>query len=54
MYDDETGKMVATCDSVAVQASLESGKSVPMTAALQEKAKRYLVTSNVPVDSEVG
>jgi acyl-CoA thioester hydrolase len=54
MYDDETGKMVATCDSVAVQASLESGKSVPMTAELQQKAKRYLVTSNAPVDSEVG
>jgi len=48
MYDDETGKMVATCDSVAVQASLESGKSVPLTQSLQEKAKHYLVTSNVP------
>ena len=54
MYDDETGKMVATCDSVAVQASLETGKSIPMTAELQEKAKRYLVTSNVAVDSQVG
>ena len=50
MYNDETGKMVATCDSVAVQASLESGKSVPMTAELQEKAKRHLVTTNVPLD----
>src|SRR5215472_1133700 len=47
------GKMVATCDSVAVQASLESGKSVPMTQELQEKAKRHLVTANVPLDSEV-
>jgi acyl-CoA thioester hydrolase len=54
MYDDESGKMVATCDSVAVQASMESGKSVPLTASLQEKAKRYLVTSNVPADSQVG
>ena len=54
MYDFETGKMVATCDSVAVQASLESGKSIPLTAALQEKAKRYLVTSNVPLDSRWG
>ena len=54
MYDDETGRMVATCDSVAVRASLESAKSVSLTAELQEKAKRYLVTSNVPVDSEVG
>jgi len=54
MFNDETGRMVATCDSVAVQASLESGKSVRLSAALQEKAKRYLVTSNVPLDAEVG
>jgi acyl-CoA thioester hydrolase len=54
MYNDETGKMVATCDSVAVQASLESGKSVPMTVELQEKAKQHLVTTNVPLDSEIG
>ncbi len=54
MYNDETGKMVATCDSVAVQASLATGKSVPLSSALQEKAKRYLVTSNVPLESEVG
>jgi acyl-CoA thioester hydrolase len=54
MYNDETGKMVATCDSVAVQASLESGKSVPMADELQEKAKRHLVTANVPLDEVVG
>jgi acyl-CoA thioester hydrolase len=54
MFNDETGKMVATCDSVAVQASLTSGKSVALSAVLQEKAKRYLVTSNVPLDSHVG
>ena len=54
MYDDETGKMVATCDSVAVQASLESGKSVALSAELQERAKRHLVTANVPLDSAVG
>jgi acyl-CoA thioester hydrolase len=54
MYNDESGKMVATCDSVAVQASLESGKSVPLTSSLQEKAKRYLVTSNVTADEEIG
>src|ERR1022692_395601 len=53
MYDYETGKMVATCDSVAVQASLGSGKSVPMTEALQEEAKRHLVTTNVPLDEEI-
>ncbi|MGD0932312.1 MAG: acyl-CoA thioesterase [Candidatus Korobacteraceae bacterium] len=54
MYDDESGKMVATCDSVAVQASLESGKSVSLTPSLQEKAKRYLVTSNVTADEKIG
>ncbi len=54
MYNDETGKLVATCDSVAVQASLESGKSISLTAELQAKAKRYLVTSNVPMDTQVG
>ncbi|MGA8877180.1 MAG: hypothetical protein WB555_16710, partial [Candidatus Korobacteraceae bacterium] len=54
MYNDESGKMVATCDSVAVQASLESGKSVPLTQSLQEKAKHYLVTSNVPESESVG
>ena len=54
MYNYETGKMVATCDSVAVQASLESGKSVPMNKALQEKAQQHLVSANVPVDAEVG
>ncbi|MGC2111070.1 MAG: thioesterase family protein [Candidatus Korobacteraceae bacterium] len=53
MYDDETSRMVATCDSVAVQASLGPGKSVPLTVELQERAKRYLVTSNVPLDSEI-
>lgn len=54
MFDDESGKMVATCDSVAVQASLESGKSVRLTTNLQDAAKRYLVTANVPLDSMVG
>jgi acyl-CoA thioester hydrolase len=54
MYNDETGKMVATCDSVAVQASLGTGRSVVLKPALQEKAKRYLVTSNVPVDAQIG
>jgi acyl-CoA thioester hydrolase len=54
MFNDETGKMVATCDSVAVQASLHSGKSVPLSSTLQEKAKRYLVTANAPLDAHVG
>ena len=50
MFNDETGHMVATCDSVAVQASLETGKSVPLSSTLQERAKQHLVNSNVPVD----
>jgi len=54
MFNDETGKMVATCDSVAVQASLKSGKSVPLSHALQEKARRYLVTANAPLDASMG
>jgi len=54
MHDDESGKIFATCDSVAVQASLESGKSVSLTPSLQEKAKRYLVTSNVTADEKIG
>ena len=54
MYNDETGHMVATCDSVAVQASLETSKSVLLSAALQERAKRHMVTSNLPLDQAVG
>jgi acyl-CoA thioester hydrolase len=50
MYNDETGRMVATCDCVAVQASLKTGKSVPLTKGLQEKAKQHLVTANAPAD----
>ena len=53
MFNDESGRMVATCDSVAVQASLKTGKSVPLSPALQDKAKRYLVTSNAPLESDV-
>ena len=54
MYNDETGKMVATCDCVAVQASLNEGKSVALPAELQERAKAYLVTANVPLNAELG
>jgi acyl-CoA thioester hydrolase len=54
MYNDETGSMVATCDCVAVQASLATGKSVPLTGTLQEEAKQHLVSANVPADLEIG
>jgi acyl-CoA thioester hydrolase len=52
MFDAESGRMLATCDSVAVRASLETGKSVPLTVELQDRAKQYLVTPNVPLDDE--
>ena len=54
MFDAESGRMVATCDSVAVRASLETGKSVPLTVELQDRAKHYLVTPNVPLDEAIG
>ena len=54
VFDAESGRMIATCDSVAVRASLETGKSVPLTAGLREKAKQYLVTPNAPLDEAMG
>jgi acyl-CoA thioester hydrolase len=54
MYNDETGKLVATCDCVAVQASLDQGKSVALSPELQERAKAHLVTVNVPLNAELG
>ena len=53
MYNDESGKMVATSDCVAVQASLDRGTSVALSPELQEKAKEHLVTTNVPIDVEL-
>ena len=54
MFNAENGAMIATCDSVVVRASLETGKSVALTAELQEKAKQYLVTPNAPLDEPLG
>lgn len=48
MFDAETGKMVATCDSTAVLASLKTGKSVKPEAEFMEKARSHLVTANDP------
>lgn len=48
MYDDESGVMLATCNIVAVQASLQSGRSVELEAALRRRAKDRLVTANAP------
>jgi acyl-CoA thioester hydrolase len=54
MFDAECGRMIATCDSVAVRASLQTGRSVPLTAELREKAMQYLVTPNAPLDEATG
>lgn len=54
MYNDVSGKLVATCDCVAVQASLGEGKSVPLSPELQERAKAHLVTANIPLNAELG
>ena len=54
MYNDVSGKMVATSDCVAVQASLEEGRSVPLSNDLQQRAKAHLVTANVPLNAELG
>ena len=54
MFNAETGAMLATCDSVAVRASLDTGKSVPLTTELQDKAKQHLVTPNAPLDEKIG
>ncbi len=48
MFDEESGVMLATCDSVAVQAALETNQSVPLDDALRERAKAHLVTDNRP------
>src|SRR6516162_1321872 len=50
MYNDENSHLIATCDSVAVQASLETGKSMGLSKALQTRALQHMVSSNVPLD----
>jgi acyl-CoA thioester hydrolase len=48
MYNDETNRLVATCDCVAVQASLETGKSVVLSKEVVGAAKKHMVTSPSP------
>lgn len=48
MFDDEADVMLATCDIVAVQASLETGHSVALSDALRDRATFHLVTANAP------
>jgi acyl-CoA thioesterase FadM len=54
MYNDVSGKMVATSDCVAVQASLDQGKSVALSAELRERAQGHLVSANVPINADLG
>jgi len=53
MYTDVRGRIAATCDCVAVQASLETGKSVPLSKALRSAATRHLVTPNTPLGRDL-
>jgi acyl-CoA thioester hydrolase len=48
MHNYETQKLVATSDCVAVEASLETSHSVPLSPQLIERAKQHLVSANVP------
>ncbi len=51
MHDEESGALVATCDSVALQAGLQSHQSVPLPAALQDKARQHLVVADAPANA---
>lgn len=46
MFDGVTARLLATSDCTAVLASLGTGRSVPLPAALQKRAKAHLVTVN--------
>jgi len=51
MLDAETGQLVATSDSTAVEASLASGKSAALPSAQRKLAEGRLVTANVAESS---
>lgn len=44
MFDVESGVLVATSDVTAVQASLETGKTVPLASEQIERAKAFTIT----------
>ena len=50
MYDQESGRMVATSDVTAVEASLATGGTQELPASYRKKAEALLVTSNVDAD----
>lgn len=53
MYNYETKNLVATCDSVAVEASLETSRSVLLNKTTVERAKQHLVSAEITSNSEV-
>lgn len=57
MLDAETGELVASSECTAVEASLDTGKSVDLDEEAAEKAKAHLVTINdadrLDLDSKV-
>lgn len=46
MFDVESGAMIATSDVTAVQASLDSGTTVPLPEELAAKAKSLTITED--------
>ena len=53
MYNYETKNMVATCDCVAVEASLETSHSVLLDREVIERAKQHLVSAELPTHAGV-
>jgi len=47
MFDAESGRMIATSDCTAVEASLKTGKSVLLSKALRQAAESHLVSWNL-------
>jgi len=52
MYNYETKNLVATCDCVAVEASLETSHSVLLEKPTIERARQHLVSAEVPAEQE--
>jgi len=53
MHNFSTNGLIATCDCVAVQASLDTQKSVPLPESLVRAAQLHLVTPSVPPEAKL-
>lgn len=53
MYNYETKNLVATCDCVAVEASLETSRSVLLDRQVIERAKQHLVSAETTTHAGV-